>query len=106
MKPAGNFRTSFPHLDENLLALRYFFTLIVENKKAQLIDIQSVAQYPGRDLNPHSRNGHRILSPACLPVPPPGQKIRALKLKVQSFINTKTLNFVLWSERRDSNSRP
>ena len=30
--------------------------------------------YPGRDLNPHDRNGHRILSPACLPVPPPGRR--------------------------------
>ena len=29
--------------------------------------------YPGRGLNPHDRNGHRILSPACLPIPPPGQ---------------------------------
>jgi hypothetical protein len=29
--------------------------------------------YPGRELNPHGRNGHRILSPACLPIPPPGQ---------------------------------
>ncbi len=29
-------------------------------------------QYPERDLNPHSRNGHRILSPACLPFHHPG----------------------------------
>ncbi len=29
--------------------------------------------YPERELNPHGRNGHRILSPACLPIPPPGQ---------------------------------
>ena len=26
--------------------------------------------YSKRDLNPHSRNGHGILSPACLPIPP------------------------------------
>ncbi len=26
--------------------------------------------YSRRDLNPHSRNGHGILSPACLPIPP------------------------------------
>ena len=25
--------------------------------------------YSKRDLNPHSRNGQRILSPSCLPVP-------------------------------------
>ena len=29
-------------------------------------------QYPERDLNPHSHNGHRILSPACLPFHHPG----------------------------------
>ena len=26
--------------------------------------------YSKRDLNPHSRNGQRILSPSCLPIPP------------------------------------
>ncbi len=29
--------------------------------------------YPGSESNRYGRNGHRILSPACLPVPPPGQ---------------------------------
>ncbi len=38
-------------------------------------------EYPERDLNPHSRNGHRILSPACLPVPPSGQNGWLFKLK-------------------------
>src|SRR5690349_5698322 len=33
------------------------------------------ARYPERELNPHGRNGHRILSPACLPIPPSGQTI-------------------------------
>ena len=36
--------------------------------------------YPERDLNPHSRNGHRILSPACLPFHHPGG-IKSLYLK-------------------------
>ena len=40
--------------------------------------------YSRRDLNPHDRNGHWILSPTCLPIPP----------LEQSF---------LWSERRDLN---
>ena len=31
--------------------------------------------YPGRDLNPHERNAHWILSPTCLPIPPPGRLI-------------------------------
>ena len=43
--------------------------------------------YSRRDLNPHDRNGHWILSPTCLPIPP----------LEQSF---------LWSERRDLNPRP
>ena len=29
--------------------------------------------YPERDLNPHNLIGHRILSPACLPIPPSGR---------------------------------
>ncbi len=33
----------------------------------------SPEMYPGRESNPHGLNGHRILSPACLPIPPPGQ---------------------------------
>ena len=28
---------------------------------------------PGAGLEPARPNGHRILSPACLPIPPPGQ---------------------------------
>ena len=31
-----------------------------------------IKKYPERESNPHGRNGHRILSPACLPIPPPG----------------------------------
>jgi hypothetical protein len=30
-------------------------------------------RYPERDLNPHNRYGHRILSPACLPFHHPGK---------------------------------
>ena len=32
-------------------------------------------RYPERDLNPHSRNGQRILSPSCLPFHHPGGKL-------------------------------
>jgi hypothetical protein len=35
--------------------------------------LAGILGYPGRELNPHGRNGHRILSPACLPIPPPGR---------------------------------
>ncbi len=36
-----------------------------------IIKIEGIFQYSGRDLNPHERNVHWILSPACLPIPPP-----------------------------------
>ena len=47
------------------------------NRKAitiWLTDDYGFIKYPGWDLNPYDRNGHRILSPACLPIPPPGQQ--------------------------------
>ncbi len=53
-------------------------------KKKETTDIRRLFLYLGRESNPHSLNGNRILSPACLPVPPPRQV----------------------SEKRDSNSRP
>ena len=46
--------------------------------------INSLFVYPRRDLNPYIRR-YRILSPACLPIPPPGRAE---------------------SEKRDSNPRP
>ena len=49
-------------------------------------------KYPEPESNRYNRNGHRILSPARLPIPPSGQKV-VLLLKEKS-------------ERRDSNSRP
>ena len=55
------------------------FNFTFANKK-----INFWSSYPGRDLNPHVLNGHRILSPACLPISPPGPV----------------------SGKRDSNSRP
>ena len=32
----------------------------------------ALIKYSKRDLNPHSRNGQRILSPSCLPFHHPG----------------------------------
>ncbi len=40
--------------------------------------------YPERDLNPHSRYGHRILSPACLPFHHPGIFMSSSRAVVQS----------------------
>ncbi len=45
------------------------------NKKTLKSMDFKVFLYPGRDLNPHGLYGHRILSPACLPVPPPGHRL-------------------------------
>ena len=57
--------------------------------------------YSRRDLNPHGQNAHRILSPACLPIPP-------LEHSRQDGRATIVLsNFCgLASEKRDSNPRP
>ena len=45
------------------------------NKKASAkgTDFSSYP-YSGRDLNPYGRDGHWILSPTCLPIPPPERK--------------------------------
>src|SRR3546814_942738 len=42
------------------------------NKKPALQHCKA-GQYSERESNPHSFNGNRILSPACLPVPPSEQ---------------------------------
>ena len=41
-------------------------------------------QYPERDLNPHNRYGHRILSPACLPFHHPGKILSCSRAVMQS----------------------
>ena len=41
--------------------------------------LENVVWCPKRDLNPHSCNSQRILSPSCLPIPPSGQKLLYLK---------------------------
>ena len=66
--------------------------------------------YPGRDLNPYGRDGHWILSPACLPIPPPGPIIVHV-LPNDTLSNIKrngvqSLRRDRMSERRDSNPRP
>ena len=66
--------------------------------------------YPGRDLNPYGRDGHWILSPACLPIPPPGPIIVHDSLN-GTLSNIKrngvqSLRRDRMSERRDSNPRP
>ena len=54
-------------------------------KKQPAINDRLFFEYRRRDLNPHDRNDHRILSPACLPIPPLRHP---------------------WSEKRGSNPRP
>ncbi len=80
--------------------------------------------YPGSESNRYGRNGHRILSPACLPVPPPGldrissRYLSGFEISNFQFENSpfriETLLFQLkipptegfLSGRRDSNPRP
>ena len=47
-----------------------YSTLLVhlkQTEKPQNQTIKRLSLYSKRDLNPHSRNGQRILSPSCLP---------------------------------------
>ena len=44
----------------------------ISKKNKRSILTSCAVWYPERDLNPHNRNGHRILSPACLPFHHPG----------------------------------
>jgi hypothetical protein len=74
MKKIEIFRTLFPHLDEIFSESCGFKQFQMEIKKCRNALLSSIsAKYPGRDLNPHARDEHRILSPACLPIPPPGR---------------------------------
>ena len=50
-----------------------------KTKKPCLSNDKQGFLYSGRDLNPHVFKGHRILSPACLPIPPPEQKNTKIK---------------------------
>ena len=57
--------------------------------------------YSRRDLNPHGHNGHWILSPTCLPIPP----LEPLRRFKSATKVTKTI-YIVSSEKRDSNPRP
>ncbi len=58
----------------------------------------------GRESNPHSLNGNRILSPACLPVPPPEHT----QTKDRTILKNKKLSQKreFWSRRPGSNRPP
>ena len=92
MKEIRKFPTPFPH---SVNFLRNFFSrirVLVEIKKAETPFVLRVsALYPGSDLNRYERNVHRILSPACLPIPPPGHFMDGM-----SIIN---LKYYLFKER-------
>ena len=73
MKKIRKFPTPFPHSINFLRILFSEICSLVGIKKAETPFVLGVsAVYPGSDLNRYERNVHRILSPACLPIPPPG----------------------------------
>ena len=95
------FPTHFPHSGKISPLQAIIFSMIKGIKKRQKsLFISLLTLYPGSDLNRYVRNEHRILSPACLPIPPPGQ----------SRYSKKTFSYsekvISWSERRGSNPRP
>ena len=67
-------RTLKPHFAGKPLFVLGKITDVLKSKNPRKPRLSRVSDvYPGRESNPHSLNGNRILSPACLPVPPPGQ---------------------------------
>ncbi len=62
--------------------------------------IKRVFLYSRWDLNPYGHNGHWILSPTCLPIPPlePALVTHTIKKRRQAAL--------VLSEKRDSNPRP
>ncbi len=73
MKKIKKFRTTFPHHTALHFLIWYLLEGRIKRYKASMSCF--VALYPGSESNRYGRNGHRILSPACLPVPPPGQSL-------------------------------
>jgi hypothetical protein len=64
MKRLEKFRTFFRTLIVKLQYRVGIFVVLYLNKKCRNACYSSVsASYPGRESNPHDRNGHRILSP-------------------------------------------
>ena len=68
MKRIEIFRTLFPHLDEIFSSSCVLQSFLGKKRKCRNAYLSSIsAQYPGRDLNPHARDEHRILSPDIFP---------------------------------------
>ena len=54
-----------------------FYYIYINIKELEVLETKKETKfhksphlYSERDLNPHGRNGHWILSPTCLPIPP------------------------------------
>ncbi len=100
VKRLENFCTSLPHFACTWVNFILRISSWNGIKKRQNSCLSSVLTlYPGSDLNRYVRNGHRILSPACLPIPPPGHYGNQKK----ASRNERSFS---WSERRGSNPRP
>jgi len=88
MKKIENFRTPFPHSGGISSVILYFQQLVQEIKKRQNAWYSNVlALYPGRDLNPHDRNGHRILSPDHLSEIPVKSQLHPLLFDAKNDIS-------------------
>ncbi len=70
-----NFRTLFRTLAALFEVSLLLFWLRNEIKKASIGLLSRLPSFvPGTGIEPVRPRGHRILSPACLPIPPPRQK--------------------------------
>jgi hypothetical protein len=61
--------------------------------------------YPERELNPHSLYGHRILSPACLPIPPSGHPSNKKEREIPNCRDRLLARFFLCGARNGTRTR-
>ena len=91
------YRTWIPHLWENTQDTHRTCPTWIGSKKGLNPSVfKPFSQYPRPESNRHRLNGDRILSPACLPVPPPGQIFSYLTdnhLFVSLFFGTNPQHF-------------
>ena len=99
------FPTWFPHSEKFPHSRSVENTIFLKTKNPRKPQPSRVfAVYSGRESNPHSLNGNRILSPACLPVPPP----ELTQTKDRTILKNKKLSQKreFWSRRPGSNRPP
>jgi hypothetical protein len=75
---AKSVKNNTPKQHSKQFIKKYANVLKVINSYLSGLKLAIYNLYPGRESNSYDCLGHRILSPACLPIPPPGQRKKLL----------------------------